>query len=46
MDGFTAPPVPPHPPALRENAQAVGCSHKTNSSRAKPGDTECLDRLH
>jgi hypothetical protein len=26
MDGFTAPPVPPHPPALRDNTSGNGCS--------------------
>jgi len=36
----------PWPPALRENAQAIGCSQKTISSRAEPGDTECLDLQH
>ncbi len=38
MDGFTACPVPPYPPALARGLAGNGCSHNYIGSRTKAGD--------
>jgi len=40
--------VPRNPAPFRQTKEqlTIGCSQKTNSSRAEPGDTECLDLQH
>ena len=39
MDGFTACPVPPYPPAPSNDLANEGCSPRTISRRTKAGDT-------